>query len=98
MALSENAKMIYGYIKEHDGENFTAQDIADATGLAVKTVNGSLTMSFQRHSEKDEDGEKVIVPLIERVPATIELEDGTSKTVKFIKMTAEGRAFDPDAE
>ena len=33
-----------------------------------------------------------------RVPAEIELEDGTHKAVKFIQFTDAGRAFDPDAE
>jgi hypothetical protein len=34
--------------------------------------------------------------LMERVPATVEI-DGEQKAVKFIKLTAEGKAFDPDA-
>ena len=33
---------------------------------------------------------------MERVPAEIELEDGTHKAVKFIRLTDAGRAFDPD--
>ena len=35
---------------------------------------------------------------MERVPAEIELEDGSHKSVKFIKLTEAGMAFDPDAE
>ena len=35
---------------------------------------------------------------MERIPAEIELEDGTHKPVKFIKLTEAGAAFDPDAE
>ena len=35
---------------------------------------------------------------MERVPAEIELEDGTHKPVKLIRLTDEGRAFDPDAQ
>ena len=34
---------------------------------------------------------------MERIPAEIELEDGTHQPVKFIKLTAEGESFDPDA-
>jgi len=90
--LSENGKIVFNYLKEHDGENFTAPDIAEATGLNIKSVNGILTMTFQRHKE---DGE--IIPLIERVPAEIELADGTHKTVKLVALTDAGRAWVPDA-
>lgn len=89
--MSENSKIVFNYLKEHDGENFTAPDIAEATGLNIKSVNGILTMTFQRHKENGE-----IVPLIERVPAEIELADGTHKTVKLITLTDEGRNFSVD--
>jgi hypothetical protein len=65
-------------------KNITAADIAEGTGLAPKTVNGVITMAFQKKG------------LMERVPATVEI-DGEQKAVKFIKLTAEGKAFDPDA-
>jgi hypothetical protein len=83
--LKENSRIVFDYVKAHDGENFTAQDIADATGLGVKSVNGIVTSAFQRKG------------LMERIPAEVELEDGTHKTVKFIRLTEAGLAFDPDA-
>ena len=85
MALSENSRKVYDYVKSIDGANVTAADIADATGLGVKQVNGIVTSAFQRKE------------LMERIPAEVETEDGTHKTVKFIKLTAKGEAFDPDA-
>lgn len=84
-ALKENSKKIYYYVKEHEAENITAQDIAEGTGLGVKQVNGSVTSAFQRKN------------LMERIEAEIEQEDGTHKTVKFIKLTDAGRAFDPES-
>ncbi|MCI7527331.1 MAG: hypothetical protein MSA65_03415 [Mollicutes bacterium] len=86
MALTEKSRVIYDYVKEHDGQQFTAQDIADATGVPVKSVNGVVTMSFQKKG------------LMERIPAEIEVEDGKHKSVKFIQLTDKGRNFDPDAE
>jgi len=86
MALTEKSRVIYDYVKEHDGQQFTAQDIADATGVPVKSVNGVVTMSFQKKN------------LMERIPAEIEVEDGKHKSVKFIQLTDKGRNFDPDAE
>ena len=95
--LKENSRKIYDYVKANDGENFTAADIADALGLPVKSVNGSITAAFQRHTEVV-DGEKVTVPLMERVEAEVEAEDGTHAKVKFIRLTDAGRKFNPDAE
>lgn len=84
--LKPNSKLVYDYVKAHDGENFTASDIANATGLSTKQVNGSVTSAFQKKG------------LMERVPAEIENEDGTHKSVKFIRLTDQGREFDPEAE
>lgn len=85
MALKENSRKVFDYVKSIDGQNVTAADIAEATGLEVRSVNGIVTSAFQRKG------------LMERIPAEIELEDGTHKAVKFIRLTDEGRAFDPDA-
>lgn len=93
--LKENSRLVYDYVKTHDGQNFTATDIAEDTGLSVKSVNGIVTAAFQRHK----DAEKNEVPLMIRVPA--EIKDpvtGLHKQVKFIQFTEEGRNFDPDAE
>lgn len=95
MALKENSKIVFNFVKAHDGEDFTAQDIADATGLSVRAVNGIVTSAFQRYK----DAEKNEVPLMVRVPAEIEdPETGLHKAIKFIQLTDAGREFDPDAE
>ena len=86
MALKPNSKAVFEYVKENDGTEMTAADIAAATGLEVKQVNGIVTSAFQKKG------------LMERVPAEIQLEDGTHKAVKFIRLTDDGRAFDPNAE
>jgi len=85
MAMKEGTRAIWNYIVENDGKDFTAQDIADALGVGVKSVNGSVT-SFQKK------GYTI------REEAEIECADGTHKKVKFIRLTDEGKAFDPDAE
>ena len=85
--LRENSRKVFDYVKSlGPDDHVTAADIAEATGLETKQVNGIVTSAFQRKG------------LMERVPAEIQLEDGTHKPVKFIKMTAAGMAFDPDAE
>ena len=86
MALKPNSKTVFEYVKSVNGADVTAADIAAATGLEVKQVNGIVTSAFQKKG------------LMERIPAEIELEDGTHKAVKFIRLTAEGQAFDPNAD
>ena len=82
--LKENSLKVLNYVREHDGEKFTAADIADGTGLAVKSVNGIVTSAFQRKG------------LMERVPAQVEI-DGKYRDVKFIRLTDEGKNFDENA-
>lgn len=83
-AMKENTRKIFDYLKANDGQDMTAADVAEALGLEVRSVNGSFT-SFQKK------GWGV------REEAEIELEDKTHKKVKFLRLTDEGRALDPDA-
>ena len=87
MKLKENSKIVYEYVKAHEDENITANDIAEATGLSSRQVNGIITMAFQRH--KDED--KNEVPLMERIPAEVEEADGTHSKIKLIRLTDAGQ-------
>lgn len=86
MAMSENSKKVLKYLQGiEDSKDLTANDVANILGLEPKTVNGIFTSAIQRKE------------LGERVPGNIELEDGTYKTVKFLKLTEAGKSFDPDA-
>lgn len=84
--LKENSKKVLEFVKANDGKDITAADIAAGTGLEVRSVNGIITSAFQRKG------------LMARIPAEIELKDGSHKNVKFIVLTDEGKAFDPEAE
>lgn len=85
-ALKENSRKVFDYVKSVNGADITAADIAEATGLEIKSVNGIITSAFQRKG------------IMERIPAEIQLEDGTHKTIKLIRFTEEGKNYDPDAE
>lgn len=86
--LTENSKKVLEFVKANDGKDITAADIAEGTGLDVRVVNGSVTSAFQKKG------------LMERIPAEIELEDGTHKAIKLIRLTDAGREFEDkeDAE
>lgn len=93
--LKENSLKVFNWVKEHDGTDFTAADIAAGVGLNTRTVNGIITSAFQRHKDKDKNE----VPLMERVLAEIrDPETGLHKPVKFIRLTDEGKVFDPTSE
>lgn len=80
---SAKAIEIYEYVKAHEAENITAKDIANATGYDIKVVNGTLTGAFTKKG------------LMERVPAEIELEDGSHQPVKLVKLTDTGKDWVP---
>lgn len=84
--MSDNSKKIFNYLKEINGEQVTAADVATALNLPKKTVDGAFTSAIQRK------GFGV------RTPAQVQLEDGTVAEVKFLSLTEKGMAFDPDAE
>ena len=86
MAMKENSKKVLNYLKEHDGEDLTAADVSVALGLEKRSVDGIFTSAIQKK------GYGV------RVPAEVELEDGTHKAVKFLRLTDEGINLDPDAD
>ena len=86
MVMKPNSKTVLEYLKAHNGENLTAADVADATGLEKKQVDGIFTSAIQRKG------------LGVRTPAEVELEDGTHRAVKFLSLTPAGMAFDPDAD
>ena len=86
MAMKENSVKVLNYLKEINGTAVTSGDVADALGLEKRQVDGIFTSAIQRKG------------LGIRVPAEIELEDGTHKAVKFLQLTEAGMSFDPAAD
>ena len=84
MAMKENSKNVLNYLKAHNGEDLTAADVADALGLAKRSVDGIFT-AMQKKG------------LGVRTPAEIELDDGSHKAIKLLSLTDAGMAFDTDS-
>ncbi|AXF52454.1 MAG: SarR-like protein [Caudoviricetes sp.] len=83
MAMKESTRQVFDYVKSMEGQNITANDISDATGIPVRSVTGSVT-SFCKKG------------LMERKAGEAELPDGTHKPIKLIFITEKGKAFNPD--
>ena len=84
--MKPNTIAVLNYLKSINGTDVTAAAVDKALGLEKKSVDGMFTYALQRKN------------LGVRVPAEIELEDGTHQAVKFLRLTAEGMAYDPSAE
>lgn len=91
MAMKESSRKIFNYLKEHNNEDLTSEDLAKILGLTKRSVDGSFTSAIQRKKNANDE------PLGERVSVEIELEDGTHKPIKLLKLTEAGMAYDPDA-
>lgn len=88
-AMKENTKKVFEFLRTVNGQNVTSADVAEALGLEKRSVDGIFTSAIQKK------GYGV------RVPAEVELEDGSHKGVKFLRLTEAGMALDlenPDAE
>ena len=85
-AMKENTRKVFEYLKAHNDEDLTAADVAEVLGLEKRQVDGIFTSALQRKQ------------LGERIPAEREEADGSHTKIKLLKLTAEGLAFNPDAE
>lgn len=86
VTMKENTRKVFDYLKEHDGEDLTAANVAEILGLEKRQVDGIFTSALQRKG------------LGVREPAEIELPDGSHQKVKYLRLTDEGLALDPDAQ
>lgn len=84
-AMKENTRKVFDYLKNNSDKDLTAADVADILGLEKRQVDGIFTSALQRKG------------LGVREPAEIELADGSHQKVKYLRITEEGFAFDPDA-
>ena len=87
--MKENTKKVFEFLRTVNGQNVTAADVAEALGLEKRSIDGIFTSAIQKK------GFGI------RVPAEIELEDGSHKAVKFLQLTEAGMSLDlenPDAE
>ena len=53
--LSENARTVLSYLQENVGADVTYVQIAEATGLAPRTVNGIITSALVKRGLAEKD-------------------------------------------
>ena len=90
--MTINSERVLNYLKENYGKEFSKQEIADALGISLSAVIGSINPLEKKGYSKITREE------------TITLEEATetrkakTKTVKYHTLTEEGLAYDPVAE
>lgn len=85
MAMSENSRKVFEYLKKINGTDVTSADVAEALGLNKRQIDGIFTSAIQRK------GYGV------RVEAEVETENGLHKPIKLLRLTKEGMDLDLDA-
>lgn len=78
--LSDNAKLILGRLQELEGEDVTVHDLSEMIGLTVPQITGSFNSFVKKGIGFREEAEVEV--------------DGEIKTVKFLKLTDEGKSLD----
>lgn len=83
--MTEGSKRVFSFLKANQGQKLTAQEIAAALDVKVNVVTGSVNGLVKKGYAIREAGE-------------VMAEDGKAKSINYISLTAEGAAFDPDAQ
>lgn len=83
--MTQNSRLVFDYLKDNFGEKLTHQAIVAALGVSSATVSGSVNGLVKKgYAIRNEETEMD--------------ENGKAVTVKYITLTDDGYAFDPDAE
>lgn len=89
---SVNAELVINYMKQHFGEEKSKQEIAEALGISVPAVTGSMNSLIKKGYATTTREETV-----ELEPAT-ETRKAKTKVIKYHTLTEAGLTYDPVAE
>lgn len=89
---SVNSELILNYLKQHYGEELSKQQIAEALGISIPAVTGTIN-ALQKKGHVVISHEETV----EDVPAT-ETRKAKTRVVKYHTLTESGLAYDPVAE
>ena len=90
--MTTNSEKVLNFMKDNYGREFSKQEIADALGISLSAVIGSINPL-----EKKGYSKVVREETVELEPAT-ETRKAKTKVVKYHTLTEEGLAYDPVAE
>lgn len=89
---SVNSVMVLNFLKQHYGEEFSKQQIADALGISLSAVIGTMNaLQKKGHATTSREVEEI-------VEAATETRKAKTKIIKFHTLTESGLSYDPVAE
>lgn len=90
--ITQNSEKVLNFLKSNYGSEFTKQDIAEALGISIPAVTGSMNGLIKKGYAVTTRTEEV-----EKSPAT-ETRKAQIKNVPYHTLTEAGLAYDPVAE
>ena len=89
--MTANSEMVLNFMKKNFGQEFTKQDIAEALGISVPAVTGSINGLVKRGYVTERMEEVEVEPATDTRKAKV-------KTIRHETLTEAGLAYDPVAE
>ena len=89
--MTANSEMVLNFMKKNFGQEFTKQDIAEALGISVPAVTGSINGLVKRGYVVERMEEVEVEPATDTRKAKV-------KTIRHETLTEAGLAYDPVAE
>ena len=90
--MTINSERVLNFLKDNYGKEFSKKEIADALGISLSAVIGSINPLEKKGYSKITREEVV------ELEAATETRKAKTKTVKYHTLTEEGLAYDPVAE
>lgn len=89
--ITQNSELTLNFLKQNYGKEFTKQEIAEALGISIPAVTGSINGLVKKGYAVERLEE------VEVEPAT-ETRKAKMKTIRHESLTEAGLAYDPVAE
>lgn len=86
-----NSQLVLNYLKSNYGTEFTKNDIAEALGISIAAVTGSINSLVKKGHAVER------VETVEVEPAT-ETRKAKMKDIRHVQLTETGLSYDPVAE
>ena len=90
--MTINSERVLNYLKENFGKEFSKQEIADALGISLSAVIGSINPLEKKGYSKITREETI------ELEAATETRKAKTKVVKYHTLTEEGLTYDPVKE
>jgi Mn-dependent DtxR family transcriptional regulator len=90
--MTINSERVLNYLKENYGKEFSKQEIADALGISLSAVIGSINPLEKKGYSKITREETI------ELEAATETRKAKTKVVKYHTLTEEGLTYDPVKE